>query len=186
MVLLYIIFKKIHFFFYKRYIKSNLNFSSSLGKRTLSISDNIKINNPNVIIGNNVKIYGGVIFWGDGKIIIEDNVRIGFNTIIYSHKAGGIIIGENTAIAAGSYIIDTNHHTGLLNQNDDSPISNGNDYHKRIIIGKNVWVAAHCVIAAGSILNDGCIIGANSFVNKEVPENAIAVGSPVKVIKYRG
>lgn len=29
------------------------------------------------------------------------------------------------------------------------------------------------------------IVGANSFVDKDVPENAIVAGSPAKIIKYR-
>ena len=34
-------------------------------------------------------------------------------------------------------------------------------------------------------IGDGAVIGANSFVNQDMPPFAIAVGSPAKVIKYR-
>ena len=37
----------------------------------------------------------------------------------------------------------------------------------------------------GSKINDGVIIGAQSLVNSEIPNNAIIVGCPAKVIKYR-
>jgi acetyltransferase-like isoleucine patch superfamily enzyme len=31
----------------------------------------------------------------------------------------------------------------------------------------------------------GAVIGANSVVNADIPDYAIAVGSPAKVVKYR-
>ncbi|WP_367179357.1 hypothetical protein [Clostridium sp.] len=38
-------------------------------------------------------------------------------------------------------------------------------------------------ILLGVKIGDGCIIGANSVVNKDVSSNSIAVGSPARVIK---
>lgn len=38
-------------------------------------------------------------------------------------------------------------------------------------------------ILPGVIIEDGCIIGANSVVNKCLPKNSIAVGSPARVVK---
>lgn len=37
----------------------------------------------------------------------------------------------------------------------------------------------------GSKIKDGAVIGAQSLVKGEIPENAIAVGIPSKVLKYR-
>ena len=53
------------------------------------------------------------------------------------------------------------------------------------IIGHDVWVAAGAIIRQGTKVGDGAVIGANSFVNKDVPPFAIVVGSPAKIIKYR-
>ena len=35
----------------------------------------------------------------------------------------------------------------------------------------------------GVTIGDGCVIGAHSVVNKDIPEGCIAVGSPARVIK---
>ena len=53
------------------------------------------------------------------------------------------------------------------------------------IIGNDVWIAAGSIIRQGIKIGDGAVVGANSFVNKDVPSYAIVVGSPAKVLKYR-
>lgn len=53
------------------------------------------------------------------------------------------------------------------------------------VIGNDVWVAAGAIIRQGVKIGDGVVVGANSFVNKDIPPYAIVAGSPAKVIKYR-
>ena len=48
-----------------------------------------------------------------------------------------------------------------------------------------MWIAAGCKILRGAQIHDGAVIGALSLVNGEISTNAIAVGIPAKVIKYR-
>ena len=52
-------------------------------------------------------------------------------------------------------------------------------------IGNDVWIGAQSVIRQGVSIGDGAVIGANSFVNKNIPPYAIAFGTPVKIYKYR-
>lgn len=56
---------------------------------------------------------------------------------------------------------------------------------KNTIIGNDVWVAAGSIIRQGVVIGDGAVIGANSFVNTDVPPYAIVAGSPAKIIRYR-
>ena len=67
----------------------------------------------------------------------------------------------------------------MIREQEDDVAENG------IFIGNDVWIAARCVILKGAKINDGAVIGAQSLVNCEIPANAIAVGTPVKVIGYR-
>lgn len=117
--------------------------------------------------------------WGN-DIEIGDNVDIGIGTVIYS--SNGVKIGNNTNIAGQCYIIDCNHGTrkGTLireQPNDSSP--NG------ICIGDDVWIGAQCSILKGANIENGAVVGAQSLVNTDIPENAIVVGTPCRVIKYR-
>lgn len=52
-------------------------------------------------------------------------------------------------------------------------------------IGNDVWIGADSIIKQGVTIGDGAVIGANSFVNKDVPPYAIVFGTPAKVYKNR-
>jgi acetyltransferase-like isoleucine patch superfamily enzyme len=56
---------------------------------------------------------------------------------------------------------------------------------KNIIIGNDVFIGANVIVLDGVIIGDGAVIGAGSVVSKNIPPYAIAVGSPIKIIKYR-
>lgn len=55
----------------------------------------------------------------------------------------------------------------------------------QVIIGNDVWIGDDVKIIANTIIGDGAVIGANSVVTKNIPPYAIAVGNPIKIIKYR-
>lgn len=52
-------------------------------------------------------------------------------------------------------------------------------------IGDNVEIGCNAVVIGDINIGDNVIIGAGSVVVKDVPDNAIVVGNPAKIIKYR-
>ncbi len=52
-------------------------------------------------------------------------------------------------------------------------------------IGNDVWIGVNAIILNNITVGTGAIIGAGAVVTKDVPDYAIAVGCPAKVIKYR-
>ena len=64
-------------------------------------------------------------------------------------------------------------------------LSDQNNSETQTIIGNDVWIGAQCYIRMGVKIGDGAVIGANSFVNKDVPPYAIVAGSPAKILRYR-
>ncbi len=149
--------------------------------RTLKILGHVCISNKNIKIGEHVTLYEGVKIFGDGHVVIGDNVSIGFDTIIFSSKnGGGITIGANTNIAGQSYIIDMDHgiKAGELIRNQDNTVA-------PISIGSDVWIGAGCKILKGSIIEDGVVVGASSLVKGTLRQNTICVGVPAKPIKVR-
>lgn len=163
---------------YRKYI-----FKKQIGcsHTDFSLVGNITLINKNIKLGHNVTIYPDVMFYGDGLIEIGDNVDIGNGTIIYSSKnGGGVEIGNNSMVAAQTYITDTDHgikKSKLMRKqsNTVAPVK----------IGEDVWIAAGCKILKGSYIHNGAIIGASAVVKGEIPENAIAVGIPAKVKKFK-
>lgn len=148
--------------------------------KSFNLVGKVTLINTNIKLGKNVAIYPGVVFGGDGEIVIGDNVDIGFDTIIYSSKDAGVVIGENTIIAAQSYIIDMDHGIAA-----DDLIINQKNVSESIKIGRGVWIAASATVLKGSKIGDGAVIGAKALVKGEIPQNAVAVGVPAKVKKYR-
>ena len=65
--------------------------------------------------------------------------------------------------------------------------SNNNkiEERKKITIGNDVFIGANVVVIDGVTISDGAIIGAGAVVSKDIPPYAIAVGTPIKIIKYR-
>lgn len=57
--------------------------------------------------------------------------------------------------------------------------------YEEVTIGNDVWVGAHAVIMPGVRIGNGAVIGAGAVVTKDIPDYAIAVGVPAKIVKYR-
>ena len=51
-------------------------------------------------------------------------------------------------------------------------------------IGENCWIGARVTILDGVKIGNNSVVGAHSFVNKDVPENVVVAGCPAKIIKY--
>lgn len=116
-----------------------------------------------------------------GRLEIGDNTYIGeLNNI---RAAGGIIkIGNNCCISQHVTIVASNHSY----KKDILICDQVWDAKKHsVFIGNDVWIGANVVILPGVRINNGAVIGAGTIVNKDVPENAVVVRNPAKVIKYR-
>ena len=55
-----------------------------------------------------------------------------------------------------------------------------------VVIEDNVFIGMNTVILKGVHIGKNVIIGANSVVNKNIPDNCVAAGNPVKIIMTLG
>ena len=55
-----------------------------------------------------------------------------------------------------------------------------------VILKKNCRIGSHCVVMPGVTVGENSIVGAFSFVNKDIPDDVIATGVPAKMIKKLG
>ena len=117
----------------------------------------------------------------NSSLIIGSNTYIGeYNNI---RAGGGLIqIGNNCSISQHISIIASNHKYDRSSLIRSQLWDVKNNY---VIIKDDVWVGANVVILPGVTVSRGAIIGAGSIVTKDVPEYAIIVGSPARVIGYR-
>ena len=114
-----------------------------------------------------------------GFIKIGNGCSINPNCILLGY--GGITIGDNVRIAANTSIIAFNHNFKFR----DVPIVEQGNNWKGIRINDDVWIGTGVRILDGVEIGKGAVIGAGSVVVKNVPEFAVIVGVPGKVIKYR-
>lgn len=56
---------------------------------------------------------------------------------------------------------------------------------KDILIGNDVYIGGNVMVLDGVKIGDGAVIGAGSVVSKDIPPYAVAVGAPIKIIRYR-
>lgn len=115
---------------------------------------------------------------GGGTIEIGDNVRINQGSVLVSHNK--IIIGDNCLIGEYCSIRDANHNTKL-----NTLIRKQSHSHAPITIEDDCWITRGVTVLNGTHLSHGCVIGANSVVTRDIPQNSVAVGSPAKVIRVR-
>ncbi|QSZ67866.1 acyltransferase [Methanofollis aquaemaris] len=52
-----------------------------------------------------------------------------------------------------------------------------------VVLKKNCKIGTHSVLMPGVTVGENSIVGAFSFVNKDIPDNVIAYGVPAKVVK---
>lgn len=62
----------------------------------------------------------------------------------------------------------------------------GKNRAKAPVLGDRVWVGPGAIITGAVTVGSGAVIAANSLVTVNIPENAVAIGVPTKVISYTG
>jgi serine O-acetyltransferase len=100
--------------------------------------------------------------------------KLGKKKIIFPHPIG-IVIGQYVNIGE-KCIIYQNVTIGAKSIKDSED-------KKYPTIGNNVFIGSHAVIIGNIIIGDNVVIGAASFVNKDIPNNTVVVGNPFKIIK---
>lgn len=71
----------------------------------------------------------------------------------------------------------------FINECDEKLICH--EKNKKVIIGNDVWIGTNAIILPNVTVGNGAVIGAGAIVTKDVPDYAIVVGVPAKVLKYR-
>ena len=102
----------------------------------------------------------------------KKNLKLGkktdIGTFTYINAKNGVIIEDYVQIGS---------HCSIFS------ISTIDNKEGKVILKNNCKIGAHSLIMPGVTIGENSIIGAFSFVNKNIPSNVIAFGIPVKVIK---
>ena len=154
MYLLKLLYKKIYDKLYK-FHKIKYNRSLSLGDYLNNRWDRARKEG----FGEGTSVYDNVLIIGNVKV--GKNSWIGPNVVL--DGSGGLVIGDYVSISAGTQIYTHN--------NVEWSTSLGEKRIKRAPtnIGNGVYIGPNCIIQMGINIGDSAIIGASTFVNKDIP-----------------
>lgn len=110
--------------------------------------------------GEGTSCYNNVLILGDVKV--GNNTWIGPNVIL--DGLGGLEIGDYVSISAGVQIY-THNTVDWSNSLGSDPIK-----REPTKIGNGVYLGPNSIIQMGMHIGDKAIVGAMSFVNKDVPK----------------
>lgn len=112
------------------------------------------------------------------SIEIGDWTTVGAHTFIYA--SAGIHIGNNCLIAPFCYFVDSDHGfaAGKLIREQGMTA-------EPIRLEDDVWLGTGVVVTRGVTIHRGAVVGARAVVMEDIPANAVAVGNPARIVKYR-
>lgn len=177
----------------------NVRFRKATGRVTI-ISDTIRTGM--ISLGkDNVGIYpdSGVTWENAGNVIFRGTARFGNNCSICVGRNGTLDIGhnfitnaatkmvcvysikiaENARIGWETLLMDTSFHR--IKGMDGRLKGKG---YGEIVLGKNNWLGTKCTVFPGAKTPDYCVVGAGSFVNKDIsdwPTHIMVAGNPVQI-----
>ncbi len=124
-------------------------------------------------IGEGTKIVGPID--NTGKLTVGKNCWIGKNFTV--HGNGEVVIGDNCDVAPDVMFLTGGHKIG------DSNRRAGEGENYSISVGNGVWIGARSTILGNIQIGNGSVVAACSCVIKNIEENKLVGGVPVKVIR---
>ncbi len=102
----------------------------------------------------------------------KDRLKLGYKTDIgaftYINSKNGVIIEDYVQIGSHCAI----YSFSTIDKKEGT-----------VTLKRNCRIGSHSVIMPGVTIGENSVIGAFSFVNKDIPANVVAVGTPLKILK---
>lgn len=133
-----------------------------------------------------------------GKLVFQGTAHLGHGTKIHVAEGAELVLGDNFAVSASSQI--NCYHKMVMGHDIQFSwdcLVMDSDTHKiydkkmgiincdqEVTIGNKVWIGCRTTILKGSVIPDGCVIGAGSLVTGKIfSPNTIIIGSPAKSVR---
>lgn len=125
---------------------------------------------------------GSILSCKGGTIVLGSRSNVGFHSEIFSSNR--VEIGDDVMIAAYVYILGGGTY-GM--DRTDIPMNQQYNFEGKggVVIGNDVWIAAHAVVFDGVAIEDGSVVGASGVVNHNVPGKTVVAGIPARPVAQR-
>ena len=144
------------------------------GLNWISVGENVMVNS-----GCWMQVVRGHADDKTAKLIIKSHAGIGMGAHISAARQ--VVIEEYVLLGRNVYISDHAH----AYEDVALPIAEqGINRIAPVTIGHETWLGENAVVLPGVTIGKHCVIGANSVVNRSIPDFSVAVGSPARVVKH--
>ena len=114
---------------------------------------------------------GVAIEVGDGTSIVGDCVLSAVQSVR---------LGRNVLMARNVYVSD---HMHAFDDTERAVLEQGVDRIGPVSIGDGAWLGQNVVVGPGVSIGRGAVVGSNAVVLDDVPDFAVAVGAPARVVR---
>jgi acetyltransferase-like isoleucine patch superfamily enzyme len=117
-----------------------------------------------------------------GSVFSHSTAEVGRMVYVGAYCClGDVTLEDDVLLGSQVSIMNGGSQHGI--ERLDVPIREQPGAWPRITIGRDTWIGDRAVVLAD--VGSHCVIGAGSLVTKPIPDFAIAVGVPAKVIRFR-
>jgi acetyltransferase-like isoleucine patch superfamily enzyme len=95
---------------------------------------------------------------------------------------GGVTIGDSVLVGPAAQILAVDHSFG----NPSLPVMDQGITGQGIVVEDGSWIGAGAIVLDGVRVGRGAVVGAGAVVTRDVPPQAVAVGSPARVVGLVG
>ena len=138
-----------------------------------------------IAVGEDVFIGAGSWLQVIGEPDVEPALRIGDGTSVAGNcvlsAATSVRLGRRVLLARNVYVSD---HMHAYLDGDQAVLDQGITRVEAVEICDGAWLGQNVVVGPGVRIGRGSVIGANSVVLDDVPDNAVAVGAPARVVRH--
>ncbi len=120
-------------------------------------------------IGDNCNIGQNVVI--SPSVIIGNNVKIQNNVSVYT----GVICEDNVFLGPSCVFTNVVNPRSFIERKEE---------YKQTIVKKGATIGANATIVCGYSIGKFSFVGAGAVVTKDVPDYALVVGNPAKIIGY--
>lgn len=127
-------------------------------------------------------------------VVILENAQIGQNCNICAHTLieGDVVIGNNVTVKSGVFIWDGTRIEDDVFLGPNATLTNDlmprskeyPDTFSGITLKKGASIGANATILPGVTIGEKAMVGAGAVVTQDVPDYAVVVGNPAKIIRY--
>ncbi len=150
---------------------------------------------PHAVVDDNVVIGEGTKIWHFShvqsgtkigkKCVLGQNVNVGNNVSIgdYCKIQNNVSVYEGVTLEDYVFCGPSMVFTNILDPRCKYP-QVGAQYYVKTLVKEGASIGANATIVCGNTLGKHCMVGAGCVVTKDVPDYALVVGIPAKIIGW--